>query len=649
MPPRPERTAFLKPVTFLKPTTGHTLKKILKKCFDFIVTLTFIIYLYSYAERFAVHSAGIFAVRRKIIKRKMGGTIMKNLNVSMKLVTGFLIITAFSILLVCVGIYSAGKINDNYVYLIDGPITRQSYLQKMQADFTMMRYRAANYVMNSGDVKFINEKLLPQYKDAYESFQSDFSELMDNSSNDKHQDPEIVRTNNEKALSMKEKFEQYHKTVEKTLSYSLAGDMKAADAMLKDVIPLTGEINTAIAEMIVPTGNIIEEIKADNGQYTVRTVFIQICMTFVCLLTAMILALGISRLISKPVTILKRFLDKAGTKGNLTLTPEEENRIQKYAKNKDEIGQCINSATVFIQHLKEINDNLAKIANGDLTGDIELLSDEDTMGKSMIQMVNQLNSMFAEIQTSASQVSAGSKQVANGAQTLAQGSNQQAASISELSTAISDIADKTKTNAQTAGKTAKLSASIKENAEKGTCRMSEMITAVKDINNASQSISKIIKTIDDIAFQTNILALNAAVEAARAGQHGKGFAVVAEEVRNLAAKSAAAAKDTGNMIQNSMEKAEFGSRIAGDTAASLTEIVTGINESSRLIAEIAKSSEEQSTGISNINTGIDQVAQVVAQNNSTAHESAASSEQMSCQSDVLQQLISQFKLKCGRI
>lgn len=574
---------------------------------------------------------------------------MKNLNVSMKLVTGFLIITAFSILLVCVGIYSAGKINDNYVYLIDGPITRQSYLQKMQADFTMMRYRAANYVMNSGDVKFINEKLLPQYKDAYESFQSDFSELMDNSSNDKHQDPEIVRTNNEKALSMKEKFEQYHKTVEKTLSYSLAGDMKAADAMLKDVIPLTGEINTAIAEMIVPTGNIIEEIKADNGQYTVRTVFIQICMTFVCLLTAMILALGISRLISKPVTILKRFLDKAGTKGNLTLTPEEENRIQKYAKNKDEIGQCINSATVFIQHLKEINDNLAKIANGDLTGDIELLSDEDTMGKSMIQMVNQLNSMFAEIQTSASQVSAGSKQVANGAQTLAQGSNQQAASISELSTAISDIADKTKTNAQTAGKTAKLSASIKENAEKGTCRMSEMITAVKDINNASQSISKIIKTIDDIAFQTNILALNAAVEAARAGQHGKGFAVVAEEVRNLAAKSAAAAKDTGNMIQNSMEKAEFGSRIAGDTAASLTEIVTGINESSRLIAEIAKSSEEQSTGISNINTGIDQVAQVVAQNNSTAHESAASSEQMSCQSDVLQQLISQFKLKCGRI
>ena len=320
-------------------------------------------------------------------------------------------------------------------------------------------------------------------------------------------------------------------------------------------------------------------------------------------------------------------------------------------RSYDEVGSLARELERSYAQLRgyvgEIRDRMRDLADGDLTtestyefhGDFVLIKD------SINDHIQNLSQIMADVNSSSTQVSSGAKQVANGAQSLAQGSTEQAASIQELSSSIAEIAEKTKENAVIAGKTAMLTETIKGNAEKGSLRMDEMITAVKDINEASQSISKIIKTIDNIAFQTNILALNAAVEAARAGQHGKGFAVVAEEVRNLASKSAQAAKETGDMIQNSMDKAELGTRIAGETAESLREIVNGINESTLYVEEIAVASEQQSMGISQVNIGIDQVAQVVQQNSATAEESAAASEEMSGQSDMLQQLIAQFKLK----
>jgi len=453
-------------------------------------------------------------------------------------------------------------------------------------------------------------------------------------------DGSALQYNIDTSEAMLVSLEAYRGNIDGFLScYSRREDLTKAGASysaaaLKAVHVLVDEIEESSQKHVDNTINI-----------TSRLQLISITIVIVGIAVAAFLAFYISGLISKPLNTLSAFMKKAGETGDISLSNEDAVLIGRMSKIKDEIGEAINGSAAFVGHVTNISKELEAVAGGDLTADIKVLSNNDTMGISVKQMVDNLNNMFAEINTATVQVSSGSKQVADGAQALAQGSTEQAASIEELSSAISEVAVKTKTNATTADKTSKLSETIKENAVKGSRQMDEMITAVVQINEASKNISKIIKTIDDIAFQTNILALNAAVEAARAGQHGKGFAVVAEEVRNLASKSAEAAKDTGVMIQDSMAKAELGAKIAGETATSLKEIVSGVNESSRLIGEIANASEEQSMNIQHINVGIDQVAQVVQQNSATAEESAAVSEEMSGQSDMLQHLIAQFRLK----
>jgi methyl-accepting chemotaxis protein len=344
--------------------------------------------------------------------------------------------------------------------------------------------------------------------------------------------------------------------------------------------------------------------------------------------------ISISRII-KPLKTIAKYADYL-SEGNVYFEVKKD--------RNDEIGVIQESFQKLVISQQDQAKMMRQIAEGDLTAKVALLSDKDVIGLSLQKMVDSLNSMFTEINSSAVQVSTGAKQNADGAQSLAHGSNEQAISIERLSHLTSEIAEKTKTNVQVADKAANLADSIINMAKNGSRQMDEMMNAVREINEASDAINKIIKAIDDIAFQTNILALNAAVEAARAGSTGKGFAVVAEEVRNLASRSAEAAKETELLISNSMEKANFGSHIADETATSLKEIVSGINESSQLIREIARLSEEQSIGISEVNVGIEQVSQVVHSNSATAQESAAASEEMSGQSDLLEEMMSHFKL-----
>ena len=359
---------------------------------------------------------------------------------------------------------------------------------------------------------------------------------------------------------------------------------------------------------------------------------------------SMILAFYISKLLGKPMHVLSELTTLMGRDGDIVITPEERSVMDRYSNRKDEVGEMFRGVDALIEYINECRGELQLVADGDLTVDVTIRSEKDLLSKSLKDMVDRLHAMFSEIAATSEQVSTGALQIASGAQTLAQGSTEQAATIEQLSAATTEISEKTKENAKMAETASDLAKSIKEYAEKGNSRMDEMVEAVNEIHAASESISNVIKVIDDIAFQTNILALNATVEAARAGPHGKGFAVVAEEVRRLAAKSAEAAKDTGALILGTMEKSEHGARIAKETAESLADIVSGINGSSDIIHDIAEASETQASGIVQIETGIDHVATVVTQNSAVAEQSAAASQQLSGQSDVLMNLIARFKL-----
>ena len=311
------------------------------------------------------------------------------------------------------------------------------------------------------------------------------------------------------------------------------------------------------------------------------------------------------------------------------------------------LGILISSSLV--KTLNKIVGSIHEIAEGDFT--VNTASDSKNeigaLSNEVNGMVTELRSVIERVVDTSGMVDDAAKQVASSSMSLAQVSTEQASSSQEISASITQIAAQTKTNAESANRATDLSESTKLNAERGNERMAEMLKAMQAINTASVNISNIIKVIDDIAFQTNILALNAAVEAARAGQHGKGFAVVAEEVRTLAARSAKAASETTQMIEDSTREVTNGMQIANETAKSLNDIVDGISKSAELISSISNASIEQSQGISQINIGIDQVSQAIQTTSSVAEESASASSELSTQAADLKELVGHFKITTG--
>ena len=311
----------------------------------------------------------------------------------------------------------------------------------------------------------------------------------------------------------------------------------------------------------------------------------------------------------------------------------------------DEFGAVIDDFQKVIDNTRYQAEIAQKVADGNMMVDVVPRSENDLMGKALLQMVSKNRETLGDIKEAAYQVTTSSSQVASASEALAQGSTEQASAIEEITASIDDVADKTKQNASQANAAAEMMSKTIGEVQKGNEEMQRMVMAMLEINDASENISKIIKVIDDIAFQTNILALNAAVEAARAGDAGKGFAVVAEEVRNLAAKSSAAAAETADMIQDSMKKVEIGTTIANTTAVTLDEVTEVVKKSEGIVTQIAEASNYQATAIAQIDRAIEQVSQVVQNNSATSQQCAAASVELSNQASRMHDLISVYKLE----
>lgn len=549
-----------------------------------------------------------------------------NMNIGKKLILSFLLVAFIAGIIGGIGVLDIQKIADLDAELYEYHTDALDDLTRIMQDYQLKRVILRDLIINT-DASFREDK----WKE-YDELTYEINELFANFEEKINSDE--VRVAFEQLKNSIYDYEEYKSKIDNYIK--LGQEDVAFKSLYTDGAPIATAVQDSIERLLQLKIDLARQAAETNSRTASVSTVVMLIIIFVGLLMSVFLGFFISRSISHPVIQLMNAADQLAL-GDVN--------VDIHGDRKDEIGRLMQSFGKMIANIREQALAVEKIANGDLTVEVKVRSENDLLGRKLSEMIEKNNEVLSNINSASEQVASASKQVAAASQALSQGSTEQASSIEEITSSIEEIATQTQENAENANQANELATIAKNRAAEGKQQMKDMLSAMTEINESSNNISKIIKVIDDIAFQTNILALNAAVEAARAGQHGKGFAVVAEEVRNLAARSADAAKETTAMIEESIKKVNDGTTIANFTATALNQIVEEVAKAADLVREIAIASNEQASGIAQISQAINQVSQVVQNNSTTSEESAAASEELSSQAELLKDLVNQFKLK----